>query len=449
MSVEALVIAALVDEGSPKRAFQAGVEHDHFEIYDEEFDWIVSRAERRKPINLRLFKQRFSDFDYILSSEPLGDLLDELKRERAYVAVHSAIENILYQSEPMDSDNAVEKAFALREILGEILKTHAPQSDVSIKTGWEGAYLRAKQLSTLFHAGESSGIPTKIGHFDIHFGGLQPETTYLFLGRPGDAKSFTLGKFATEGAWAGYRMGFFSPEMTQHQHECRFHTLLSGKPELQEACGLKSAFPNRDLRSGSGFNLKEYKRFLQWLEENMKGEICLFTQKYRREKMSLAYIESRIEDLGLDAVIIDPIYKLSPPRKRGSRWEELGEIVDRLVDLSHSYNIPVVMSNQATRSLVGKRDSAPTKDSSFGADSPVQEANCVIGVKHYSEERVMKYKCDKNRDGETFTFTAKFHPNIGVLEDITPIKAFDRPPGLSEEMAEILDGGVTRSHEGN
>lgn len=443
MSVEALVIAALVDEGSPKRAFQAGVEEDHFEIYEEEYAWIVSRAERRKPINARLFKDSFPDFDFILSTEPLSELLEELKQERAYVAVHSAIENVLYQSEPMDKENALEKALAMREILGDILKTHAPQSDVEIKSGWEGAYLRAKHLSTLSLAGESSGIPTKITHFDTHFGGLQPETTYLFLGRPGDAKSFTLGKFATEGAWAGYRMGFFSPEMTQHQHECRFHTLLSAKPEVREACGLKDVFPNRSLRAGTGFNLKEYKRFLQWLEKEMKGEICLFTQKYRREKMSLAYIESRIEDLALDAVIIDPIYKLSAPRKRGSRWEELGEIVDRLVDLSHSYNIPIVMSNQATRSLVGKKDSAPTKDSSFGADSPVQEANCVIGVKHYSEERIMKYRCDKNRDGEQFTFTAKFHPNIGVLEDITPVRAYE---AIGAEF-ESMDGEVRSSHE--
>jgi len=444
MSVEALVIAALVDEGSPKRAFQAGVEQDHFEIYDEEYDWICVRADRRKPINARLFKQRFPDFDFILSSESLSDLLEELKQERAYVAINSAVEGVLYQDEPMDRENAVQKAMQLREMLGDILKVHAPQSDVSVKSGWEGTYLHAKQLQILSENGQQSGIPTKIEHFDLHFGGLQPETTYLFLGRPGDAKSFTLGKFAIEGAWAGYNVGFFSPEMTQHQHECRFHTLLSAKVEIQEACGLKGVFPNRSLRAGSGFNLKEYKRFLQWMEDNMKGEIFLFTQKYRREKMNLSYIESRIEDLNLDMVIIDPIYKLSPPKRRGNRWEELGEIVDRLVDLSHAHNIPIVMSNQATRGLVGKKDTAPTKDSSFGADSPVQEANCVIGVKHYAEERIMKYRCDKNRDGETFTFTAKFHPNIGVLEDITPVRPFEQIPQTPEE---ILDGAVGRNDE--
>lgn len=444
MSVEALVISALVDEGSPKRAFQAGITTEDFELYDEEYDWLCLRAERRKPINPRLFKAKFPDFDFMLPQENLGELLDELKKERAFTAVSSAIDSVFTDDDPLDVDNAIEKAMALREILGEQLKIHAPHSDVAIKTGWQSAYDRAKQLSILRAAGEAAGIPTGLMHFDVHFGGLQPETTYLFLGRPGDAKSMTLGKFVVEGAWAGYRMGMFSPEMTRHQHECRFHTLISAKPLVQQALGLKGAFRNRALKDGYGFNLKEYRRFLQWLEENMRGEIHLFTQRYRREKMSINYIESRIEDLGLDAVIIDPIYKLKPVSQRSNRWENLADITDRLTDLSHTHNIPVVMSNQAARALVGKRDSAPDKDSSFGGDTPVQEANCVVGVKHYSEEHVMQYKCDKNRDGEKFSFKAKFHPNVGVLEDITPIRD-DYFNGFDPEVAKELKGQIERA----
>jgi replicative DNA helicase len=250
---------------------------------------------------------------------------------------------------------------------------------------------------------------------------LQKETTYLILGRPGDAKSFTLAKFAVEGALAGYRVGLFSPEMTEHQHNCRIHTLFSENREIQKALNLRGAFRNRELKDGYGFNLKTYKRFLQYLAEEVDGEIHLFTQRYRREKMSVSYIESRIEDYRLDLVIIDPIYKLRPPRYRKQGWEEIGEITGALVDLSHTYNIPVVMSNQANRQTVGSRGDPPGKESSFGSDQPVQEANCVVGVKHFSEERQMKFNCSKNRDGEPFKFTASFVPNVGVLKDITPI----------------------------
>lgn len=447
MSVEALVIASLIDEGSPKKAFQAGVSEEDFEIHDEEFQWIVHRAERRRPINARLFKKQFPEFDFILGREPLHDLIDELKQERAYVAVSSGIDEVLAD---LDQENAVQKAAELREVLGQVLKLHAPHSDVMVKGDFKSHLAKLKQLAILHNNGDVSGIPTGLAHLDHHWGGLQGEASYLFLGRPGDAKSFSLAKVNVTGAWNGHRMGFFSPEMTEHQTRCRVYTLLSAIPEIQKACGLKGAFRNRALREGHGFNLKTYKKFLEYIEEEMKGEIVILTQKYRREKMSAAYIESRVEDLGLECVTVDPIYKLRAPRKRGSRWEELSEITDSLVNIAHTFNIPVVMSNQANRALVGKRGEAPDKDSSFGTDAPVQEANTVIGVKHFSSERLMKYNCTKNRDGEPFNFGARFIPNIGVLEDITKIKGdyfngYD--PEKVEELSEEVRKELARERE--
>lgn len=439
MSVEALVISALIGEGTPKKAFQGGVSSEDFEIHDEEWEWIVSRAEQKRPINSRHFKKAFPEFEFIRTKENVGDLIDELKRERAYVAISSVVDSVYSGDEPLSSENAIEKAIHLREVLGDVLKLHAPNSDVLIKGGWEEHYQHMRELQILRELGQQPGIPTGIAHFDHHWGGLQGETGTLILGRPGDAKSFTIGKMAAESAWAGYRAGMFSPEMTKHQHWCRLHTLLSAKDEVQKALGLKGAFRNRALKDGYGFNLKSYHRFLKYLDEQMAGEILLFTQKYRREKMTVGYIRTRVEEYGLDVIFVDPIYKLKPIRHRNSKWEELQEIVDQLMDIAHEFNIPVVMSNQASRALQGKRGEAPDKDSSFGADAPVQEADTVVGVRHYSDERLMKYNCSKNRHGEPFKFSARFVPNVGVLKDITPIKG-DYFNGYDEDKAkELLD----------
>ena len=290
-----------------------------------------------------------------------------------------------------------------------------------IRAEWEDHYRNMKELQILSDTGEIIGIPTGIPHLDAHWGGLAQATTYVVLGRPGDAKSFTIGKFAAEAMWHGYRVGLFSPEMTEHQHRCRINTLLSARKEIQQACGLRMAFRNRALKDGRGFNLKQYKKFLEYVEQEVPGEIALFTQKFRREKMTAQYIESRVEDLGIDLVLVDPIYKLKASRMRKMRFEELQDIVDALQDLSHGFNIPVVMTNQATRSLVGTKGDPPTKDASYGSDAPAQEADCVIGVKHFSEERLMHLNCSKNRHGEPFKFKMKFIPNIGLMEDLSPI----------------------------
>lgn len=441
MSVEALVIAALVEEGSIKKAFQNNIGAHDFEEYDEEFQWLLDRTERKRPITPRLFKKQFPDFDFVLPRESLGDLLEELKQDRAFVSITSALDELISGDVPLEPDNALVKAQQLREILGEVLRTHSAHSDVLIKGQWEEHLQQAKELQLLRQNGDIPGIPTGIRHFDHHFGGWQDETSYLVLGRPGDAKSSITAVAAVEGAWNGYRVGFFSPEMTEKQHRARFYTYLSAKPDVQIALGLKGAFRNRALKDGHGYNIKKFGKFLQWLEQNLTGEIVLFTQKYRREKMTPQYIETRIEELGLDMAIIDPIYKLKSPRNLKDRWQELQLITDSLVDISHSFNIPILMTNQASRALVGRKGEAPDKDSSFGADAPVQEADCVFGVKHHSEERIMKVNCSKNRHGEQFKFTMKFHPNIGIMEDVTPISndyfnGYD--PEKAEELREAL-----------
>jgi replicative DNA helicase len=441
LSVESLVITGLVQEGSLKKALEENLSPDDFELCDEEFAWLVGRVERKEPITPLFFKQRFPEFDFILAEESLPDLISEFKKERAYVAISSAIDEMLGGEEPLEPDNALEKAVQLIEILDQIKRGAGRHSEVWIKAAWEDHYNRMKNLSTLRDNGEIPGIPTGLAHLDLHWGGLQGETAHLYLGRPGDAKSFSLAQLVVEAAWNGYRAVVFSPEMSEHQHYARFHTLLSAKPEVQEAIGIKEAFRNRALREGRGFNMKNYKRFLQWWS-TYPGEIVLFTQKYRREKMTINYIRSRAQDVGADLVIIDPVYKLSPPRRRGTRWEELSEITDGLVDLAHEFAVPVVLSNQANRALIGSKDEAPSMNSSYGSDTPVQEADVVIGVRHFSDDKILKFHCTKNRYGDRFRFTARFQPNFGILADITPLvdeyaRGFD--PEKVAQLQEQLD----------
>lgn len=440
--MEAFIIAGLSQEGSLKKALEENLTPEDFELHDEEFAWMIERIERKEPITPRVFKAKFPEFEFVVAEESLNDLISELKKEKAYIAISSAIEELLEGEEALDHDNALEKAGQLSEILDNIRRTSGTHSTVLIKAGWEAHYLRMKNLSTLRDNGDIPGIPTGLEHLDHHWGGLQGETAHLYLGRPGDAKSFSLAQLAVEAAWHGYRAIVFSPEMSELQHYARFHTLLSAKPDVQTALGLKGPFSNRALREGRGFNMKLYKRFCQWIDLELPGEIALFTQKYRREKMTVGYVKSRVKDSNADLVIIDPVYKLSPPRRRGTRWEELSEITDSLVDIAHEFNIPVVLSNQANRALVGSKDDAPSMNSSFGSDTPVQEADVVIGVRHFSEDRILKFRCSKNRYGDRFGFKARFVPNQGILEDVTPIndeyaRGFD--PEKAAMLSEQLD----------
>jgi replicative DNA helicase len=416
MSVESHVIASIVNEGAGalRKCYQAGVTAQDFVMCEEEFRWLEDRFSSRQPVNQRIFKRKFPDFEYLPTDERLQDLLNELKNETAYTQLRSLLETM---DEELDVENAVQKAEAARDILSQITRQYAPVSDFALVSGWREHLEEAKRLRKLRQAGIEPGIPTGLKHIDFHWDGLIAGRMVVVLGRPGEGKSFLTEKFGAHAVFSKYRVLKFSPEMNRHEHTCRFHTLLSAYPEVKAALGMENSFRNRALMKGIGYNMKTYKRFLEYVEAEM-GEMILMTATHRHRKMSPAFIEAKIADLAPDLVIIDPIYKLHPVRARMSRVEELSEISDAIQDLAETYNVPVVVTNQAHRQMSGK-DDAPHKDSSFNSDVPIQEADHVIGVKNMSEEKRMILRCSKSRFGQDFRFELKFYPNTGVMKEVT------------------------------
>ena len=192
MSVEAFVITALVKEGSPKKAFQSLVSRDDFTVYQEEWDWIVIQYERSRSVNRRRFQLAFPDFEWVMVNERVVDLLDELKAESGFMQLSSALESV---GDELTPDNFIEKADFLREVLADVLRVHSPASDILLSGDVKSYLQRIKDSMVVREGGEPLGIPTGIKTLDNYWGGLQGGRAYLCLGRPGDAKSFTLSKF--------------------------------------------------------------------------------------------------------------------------------------------------------------------------------------------------------------------------------------------------------------
>jgi replicative DNA helicase len=414
MSVELFVVASAVEEGSLKKLFQAGIQRSDFVMCEEEFDWLLSQTENKRAINWRRFQQAFPDFERLISNERLQDLCEELKSEVAYQQLHSAIRQV---ADDLTPDNTVDQADFLREVIADVLRVHTSASDLLLTSDYKKHLSEIRNLMLLREQGVPPGIPTGIKTLDNHWGGLQAGRAAVVLGRPGDAKSMLICKFAVSGFLDARRVGVFSPEMNEHEHRTRVATLMTADKRVQEELGVQKSFRNRALLDGTGFNLKTYKRFWEWTD-SQKGEIALFTQKYRRQKLTPSFIESRIDDLGLELIIIDPIYKLKSESRKLTGWERLQQLTDDLCDIAEIHNIPIVITNQAHRQQ-GNRGDAPHKDNSFGGDAPVQEADHLIGVKHIYDERKMILRCTKNRFGADFRVDLRFLPNIGILEDVS------------------------------
>jgi replicative DNA helicase len=447
MTVEALIITSVVLEGAAglQKVYHAEVSREDFSTYEEEWEWIEQQVSRHQPIGQRVFKQRFPEFEWLpTSGERLQDLLVSLKKERAFIDTRTLIEQL---SNDLRVDNAVEMAEHARDSLAAITRLHSPTSDFSIIGGWREHAEIQRQKRILRAAGQPPGVPTGLNWIDHHWDGLVPGRMIVILGRPGSAKSFVCAKFAWNAVKNNYRVLFVSPEMNQTEHMCRIHTLASADPDVKKALGLKHSFRNRALMNGYGYNVKSYNRFMEYLEGNC-GEIILPTGTNRRQKMTPSYVESRVADMQPDLLIVDPIYKLKPPRNRNSSYEELSDTSDMIQDIAESYNIPIVVTNQAHRQN-NKRDDAPHKDSSFGSDVPVQEADHVIGVLHMSEEHRMIVRCTKSRFGADFRFEIRFFPNTGLMQEIGSPEGsyYNGSDDLEEDELEEIISSVNKEKE--
>jgi archaellum biogenesis ATPase FlaH len=419
MSVEASIIAAIVEGGSQalRTVYREGVSIEDFIEYEEEMQWIEDQAAGRQSLSVRDFRRKFPDFEWLPPTENLKELLPLLKRERIYTELNSLLHTV---SGELDFDNAVEQSELIHEAVSQIRRLHAPRSVDLLSAGWREHLHASKLLRKLRDQGQAPGIPTGLDWIDFHWDGLVPGRLIVVLGRPGEGKSYLTLKFCWSAIKNDSKVLLFCPEHNAFENRCRLHTIASADKDVQKALGLNHSFRNRALMTGYGYNIKSYQRFLQFLEEEY-GEIVMLSNRNRRQPMTVSYIESRIEDVQPDLVVIDPIYKVHSARAWDSKWSEIADVSDRIEELSSSYHIPIVITNQAHRQNTGaaERMDAPGKDKSHGSDVPIQEGDHVIGVKHISEERRMILRCTKSRWGEDFRFEVKFHPNTGVMRELT------------------------------
>jgi len=413
MSVERLVISALVDEGAAalRTLYSHGVGKEAFAVYDEEFAWIEQRLARRKPLNRRVFTERFDDFEWMRAKESTADLAVSLKEEAALAETNQLVQTLAEQVRP---DNVLDMLVATRDRLSAITRRHAPMSDVDLDE-WQSVVEEFKQAKVLAAQGKSLSILTGIEPIDSHLGGLMPGQFIQVNGRTGEGKSM----WTTLLAWrarkhAQANVGIFSPELNKHETRCRYHTIASADKDVQEAVGIEKSFRNRALMDRRYVNIKTYQRFMEYIAA-LPGSMHLLCGTGMREQMSVGYIEDKIVEYELDLVVVDPIYLLKPVREHrdGNVYQEVAWIAESLHRVGEQYDIPIVFTNQAH--LDGNKGDAPSIEKSFGAKALLHLADYVLAVRHMSEENLLIVKSNKSRFGQGFRFTATFIANTGFF----------------------------------
>jgi replicative DNA helicase len=257
--------------------------------------------------------------------------------------------------------------------------------------------------------GGLKGIPTGLKELDILTCGLRKQSFIVIGARPGTGKSTIEFQMAVEAAlMAGYRVGFFSAEMSGTQLIRKMTSNVSGV-------------------SGSAVD-KWFLTHVQEVDYLNAIEKLFQTNIYINEtsNIGIAVLESEArrmkKNFGIDILFIDYLGLIKHPENI-DRWRQMVDISQRLKALAKELDIPVVCASQLTR----EADKREPIMSDLAESKQIEADADVIIFLHQPEKQEENRAPDedeivlivaKNRPGQKGRFRVMHKKAIGRMVQI-------------------------------
>ena len=356
---------------------------DYFDDYKDEYNFINDHYIKYGSVpDVETFIARFPDITLVEVDEDNDYLVDELKREYA----HNRMIDVWSKGTSLIKDNKTYEAydFIISE-LPKYLEQVQKSKDVGII---ESIDSRVYNYEFVNQNQSANFIPTGFDEIDTDIVGWQRgEELVVFYARTNQGKSWVLEAVCTHAVEQGYRVGYFSPEMSANDIGYRFDTLHGNLSNAAMKFG----------RATDEFNLDIYKKYSDDLKK-LNGELYVSTPAYFSRKVTISKLRNWINKRHLDMLAIDGITYLTDERfKKGdSKTVSLTNISEDLMNLSSELKIPILVVVQANRGGVVDKTSldTPELENIRDSDGIAMNASKVYAVRQL---RVV------NDDGETVT----------------------------------------------
>ena len=244
----------------------------------------------KKPPSKDTVKSHFSDFEFIVTSEPLEYYIDQAKKESLSLQAR----RVIAQAHSLLGELGPKEALAyLMENTSKLYKYSSNLKDTDLVGEWQDRVNDLKERAANPNK-DYIGIPSGVSVIDKVFGGWQPGDFIVLLGWTGVGKSFIARLFAVNAWKAGYRPMIISLEMNKAQEGQRLDTLLNNG---------EGYFTNTDLIKANDKIVDVYEK---WAEKTFTGKhpIYLVTSE-GLETADQNMVQAKIDQYQPDLVILD------------------------------------------------------------------------------------------------------------------------------------------------
>lgn len=418
VSSEALLISAVIRTGEYQTLAAQGITSAMFLVHDHEMKWLESYIQRTNKVpSKQALRQQFPDFT-LYKVDDTEHWCEEVRKDHKRQSLVNLMDDVL---NALDGDNE-EQALAMLQTGITHINTISGgiNPDFDVFEEWQTIYDDVSDRVDRVRATGFAGVPTGFKTLDDITGGLQGGWFAVVAARLGQGKTWTGVRMAWAAASTHHRCTYFSLEQSKFQIAMRVHAFGS----RQYA---KKAFNPMDLNRGHGFDLRDYKKFLETLQQN-RGKGAFYINDTSRGIVTPSTIGAVIQTKQPDIVFIDYLTLLGAT---SDDWRGTAKLSSELQSVAQRYNVPIVAMSQVNR--LGISSEPPGAEHLSQADAIGQDADLVLTMSQKSKS-VMKMRLAKFRHGPGGdTWHARFSPGTGEYEEIGHDEALDLIDADNEE----------------
>ena len=413
-----------------------GVIAEMFLTSRDEVEFIINHYNTYKQMPDKVtFLGRFKEFQMLEVTESTDYLVYKLKEAYTY----TKLAPIIQSTADLVREDSIKAIQYIKEQI-EALQKEVPVS--RNKDGYDivaNAKDRLAEYKKRCEVKGLIGIPTGIDKLDeLTNGWMWGEELVVVTGRTNVGKTW-IGEYFAVVAWKlGYKILFYSGEMSKEMVGFRFDTLNKHFSNMGLLNGAHTLGAKRDTEGGK-FLQEDYENYINQLSQK-SGFIVVTPDDFEGRKPNADEIKSLAIKHGADMIVVDQLSLMSDKRRADTPRIAYNNISEDLFLVSKELKKPILLMAQANREAVKnrKKGESPELHDLAESDGVGQNATRVLSLSVI--DGTLKISIKKNRYGmNNKEVLMIWDINTGYLDPL--VKKEDNPEAETSTDATENKGG--------
>lgn len=433
--IEQSLICKVLDAPDLEILHANGVIAEMFLTCKDEVDFIITHYNTYKQMPDKItFLGRYKEFQMLEVTESTEYLVYKLKEAYTY----TKLAPIIQTTADLVREDSIKAIQYIKDQL-ESLQKEVPVS--RNKDGYDiisNAKDRLTEYKKRCEVKGLIGIPTGIDKLDeLTNGWMWGEELVVVTGRTNVGKTW-IGEYFAVVAWKlGYKILFYSGEMSREMVGFRFDTLNKHFSNMGLLNGAHS-LGKKPETDGGKYLQEDYENYINQLSQK-SGFIVVTPDDFEGRKPNADEIKSLAIKHGADMIIVDQLSLMSDKRRADTPRIAYNNISEDLFLVSKEIKKPILLMAQANREAVKnrKKGESPELHDLAESDGVGQNATRVLSLSVI--DGTLKISMKKNRYGiNNKEVLMIWDINTGYLDPL--VKKEDNPE--AEENSDKEKGGT-------